>query len=98
MPSCNGKANHTMYTVIVKKRVLKGLRYLPASVVAKFIALQHDLEATGPVQPSWQNFSQLSNGDYHCHLDYHHVACWRCANGTITIEVYYVGSREGAPY
>ena len=87
-----------MYTVIVKKKVLKGMRYLPAGVVSKYLALQHDLEVSGPVQPSWPNYSQLGDGSYHCHLDYHHVACWRNENGTITIEVYYVGSREGAPY
>ena len=87
-----------MYTVIVKKKVLKGMRYLPAGVVSKYLALQHDLEVNGPVQPSWPNYSQLGDGAYHCHLDYHHVACWRCENGTITIEVYYVGSREEAPY
>ncbi len=87
-----------MYTVIVKKKVLKGMRYLSAGVVSKYLALQHDLEVNGPVQPSWPNYSQLGDGAYHCHLDYHHVACWRCENGTITIEVYYVGSREGAPY
>lgn len=87
-----------MYKVIVKKKVLKGMRYLPADVVSKYLALQHDLEVNGPVQLSWSNYSQLGDGNYHCHLTYHYVACWRCEDETITIEVYYVGSREGAPY
>ena len=63
-----------------------------------FLELVGDLKESEPVQTSWMNYSQLANGTYHCHLGYHHVACWRCENGTITIEVYYVGSREGAPY
>ncbi len=87
-----------MYLVTIKKKVLKRLRYLPAEVVERFYALERDLKLFGPVQTSWMNYSQLGNGEYHCHLDYHHVACWRNEEGTITIEVYYVGSREGAPY
>jgi len=31
-------------------------------------------------------------------LNYHYVACWRTDKATITIEVYYVGSREKNPY
>ena len=40
---------------------------------------------------------QLSKNEYHCHLNYRYVACWRHEKNTITIEVYYVGSREQAP-
>lgn len=29
---------------------------------------------------------------------YYHVACWYNENGTYKVEVYYVGSRESAPY
>ena len=35
---------------------------------------------------------------YHCHLSYKWVACWQCEGDSITIEVYYAGSRENAPY
>ncbi len=87
-----------MYEVKVKKKVEKNLRTLPQAIVAKFGALVHDLEESGPVQTSWPNYSQLGACDYHCHLTYHYVACWYCENESITIEVYYVGSREGAPY
>jgi hypothetical protein len=31
-------------------------------------------------------------------LTYHYVACWRHEKETIIIEVYYVGSREDAPF
>ena len=32
------------------------------------------------------------------HLNYRYVACWNYRQGKIEIEVYYVGSREKAPY
>ena len=87
-----------MFDVVVKKKVQKGLKRLSQPIVAKFGALVHDLEQDGPVQTSWPNYSELGNDNYHCHLTYHYVACWHCENESITIEVYYVGSREGAPY
>ena len=87
-----------MYEVIIKKKVNRGLRYLPPQVVQKFAFLVRDLEANGPVQPSWPNYSDLGGNNYHCHLSYHYVACWHCENVKVTIEVYYVGSREGTPY
>ncbi len=71
---------------------------MPRGVQNRFLALVQDLEETGPVQPGWMNYSQLGGGKYHCHPGYHHVACWFHQDKTITIEVYYVGSREGAPY
>ena len=44
--------------------------------------------------------SQQENGVnmYHCHLSRKWVACWKNESGTLTIEVYYVGSRQSAPY
>ena len=87
-----------MFTVIVKRKIARGLQRLPQSVQNRFLALVKDLEATGPAQPGWMNYSPLGGGRHHCHLGYHHAACWYHADGTITIEVYYVGSREGAPY
>ena len=35
---------------------------------------------------------------YHCHLSRDWVACWSYAKTSKTIEVYYAGSRENAPY
>ena len=57
-----------------------------------------DLSEGGPVQPKYKNFSKLGKGRYHCHLSYHWVACWQSVNGEYIVEVYYVGSRESAPY
>ena len=50
------------------------------------------------MQNSWPNFSPLGKDKFHCHLNYRYVACWTYEKETITIEVYYAGSREKAPY
>jgi hypothetical protein len=63
-----------------------------------FKALVKDLQLDGPVRPDWDNYSKLGGSKHHCHLNYRYVACWTSESKTITIEVYYVGSRENAPY
>lgn len=83
---------------MVKKKVLKNLRKLPDTVQLLFDDLMKDLEEIGPVQNSWPNYSKLGENKYHCHLNYSYVACWTCLQNSIEIEVYYAGSREGAPY
>lgn len=57
-----------------------------------------DLGELGPVQPEYRNYSNLDSSTNHCHLSYHWVACWECRDGEFLVEVYYVGSRESAPY
>ena len=86
------------YEVRIKKKVERGLRKLPADVQKLLFLLVVDLQADGPVQKTWQNFSPLGADRYHCHLSYRYVACWTCRKNEIVIEVYYVGSREKAPY
>ncbi len=86
------------YDVIIKKKVEKGLQKLPIWVQKKFTFLVKDLQEKGPEQPTWQNYSKLSQIEYHCHIGTSWVACWKHENQTIEIEVYYVGSREKAPY
>ena len=46
----------------------------------------------GAIFPLWEMIF------FHCHLNYRYVACWTHRQGEIEIEVYYVGSREKAPY
>ena len=77
-----------MYKVLVSKKGAKDM----------FFRLLADIQASGPVQPDYANYSKLGTCTYHCHLSYHWVACWRNENGSIVVEVYYVGSRENAPY
>ena len=86
------------YTVKIKKKISKKLLKLPKSVQKLFFLLVEDLKKDGPVQNSWPNFSPLGKDEFHCHLNYRYVACWTYEKETITIEVYYAGSREKAPY
>ena len=86
------------YEVRVKKKVDRRLRKLPSDVQKLLYLLVADLQADGPIQKSWRNFSPLGQDRYHCHLNYRYVACWTCRKDEIVIEVYYVGSREKAPY
>lgn len=86
------------YQVLITKKVKKQLEKLPQKVLHKFIALAEQLRDAGPIAANWKNYSKLGKDKYHCHLDYSYVACWSNKNKTIVIEVYYVGSRENAPY
>ena len=86
------------HEVRIKKKALKNLRRMSLEVRQLFFLLTEDLKQFGAIQRDWRNFSKLGENQYHCHLNYSHVACWTFVKGTIIIEVYYVGSREKAPY
>lgn len=86
------------YSVLIKRKTERGLKKLPKDVGKLLFLLIEDLKADGAIQKSWHNFSPLGEDKYHCHLNYSYVACWTWQKGTIEIEVYYVGSRESAPY
>ncbi len=66
--------------------------------------LLFDLEETGPKLTTWPNYSGIvgTKGYHHCHLRKGKptfVACWRVIDEkTKKIEVFYVGTHEGAPY
>lgn len=92
------KEKFVKYDVSIKKKVLKELDRLPENVQKILGNLVDDLRDKGPYQPNWPNYSKLSSTTYHCHLSYKWVACWEYEKGTETIEVYYAGSREKAPY
>ncbi len=87
-----------MFTVKEKRSVQKSVQKMPLEVQSLYRALLLDLEESGPMQPSWKNFSKLGDGKYHCHLNYYWVACWTYREEILTVEVYYAGSREKAPY
>ena len=86
------------YELIIKRKVEKKLQKFPEWVQKKFTFLIKDLQEIGPEQPTWQNYSKLSQTKYHCHIGKSWVACWKHEDKTIEIEVYYVGNREKAPY
>jgi mRNA-degrading endonuclease RelE of RelBE toxin-antitoxin system len=87
------------HIVTIKRKALKNIPKLPPNVRDRFYVLVKRLESDGVTGGSiFQNYSKLRENEYHCHLTYHYIACWRLEQQTITIEVYYVGSRENAPY
>ena len=71
---------------------------MPLLIQKKLFALAANLKETGPIRQDWPNFSEIGKNEYHCHLSHKWVACWRYEKKSIIIEVYYVGSRENAPY
>ncbi|MCR4715166.1 MAG: hypothetical protein K5751_12420 [Treponemataceae bacterium] len=86
------------YRVIWKRKIEKQIAKMPEKMQNKFYELVSDIRRTGPIQKSWPNFSDLGKDLYHCHLGYSWVACWTAEKNEIIVEVYYVGSREQAPY
>lgn len=87
-----------MYSVVIKKKMLRGIQRMPEAVQKKLVNLVEDLRDKGPIQKAWPNFSKLGGDRYHCHLSYSWVACWYHEPDSEVIEVYYAGSRENAPY
>ena len=91
------------FQVRYKRTVEKQINKLPKKIKQRLFALISDLEDMGPVRRNWPNYSKLGKQKggavkYHCHLHQSWVACWTHTEKTILIEVYYVGSRESAPY
>ena len=87
------------WTVLITKKAAKSAAKLSARNRSKLDALKTELQLTGPIRGNWPNYSKLSDGSHHCHLDYAHVACWReTKEGIKIVEIYYVGSRKDAPY
>jgi mRNA-degrading endonuclease RelE of RelBE toxin-antitoxin system len=87
-----------MYRVSIKRKVLRNAQRMPKHVKKELAALIEALQEKGPIQADWSNFSKLGTNQYHCHLTYRWVACWSHTKDTVIVEVYYVGSRENAPY
>lgn len=88
-----------MWIVELPRKTLKKAAKMPSREQDTFRKLVKELQLNGPVQPDWPNYSKLSVAKFHCHLSYRWVACWEVLDNTVRImEVYYVGSRENAPY
>jgi hypothetical protein len=83
-----------------KKQAAK-LPKTPNDIYDRFYLLTLDLQNRGAVLPHRPHFSKIrgKKDSYHCHLNKNrpiYVVCWRVVNNTI--EVYYVGTHENAPY
>jgi mRNA-degrading endonuclease YafQ of YafQ-DinJ toxin-antitoxin module len=96
-----------MWLVTIQKKVAKNLRNrkkIPIEVENAMIALIAELKQ-GPAV-NWPNYSKLKNQGKnhdlrHCHLQKGKptwVACWSVDSNNKSIEVYYVGTHEKAPY
>lgn len=87
------------WKVEFNKKVLKNLRKLPPNVQALFEELVVNLQLFGPIRGDWPNYSKLSDGSHHCHLNYSYVVVWIVEKHEVKVmEIIYVGSRENAPY
>ena len=86
------------YEVLITKKVEKQIDKLPDCELLVLKRLVDNIEEKGPVQPLFMNYSKIGPNSYHCHLSYRWVACWRNENNSFVVEVYYVGTRENAPY
>ena len=92
-----------LWTVkLESKRIEKAIRDLPEHARLKMFALMKDLEMNGINQPSWPNYSKLSDDTYHCHIKKGrptYVVCWKLIDKNKRImEIYYAGTHEKAPY
>lgn len=96
------------WTVQFSKKAAKQVMQLKPDVKAVVRLLAEDLTREGPAPgKAWPNYGKLkgvgSKGDdlRHCHLikgKPTYVCCWSVNKSNQSIEVYYVGTHEGAPY
>lgn len=81
---------------------LKRSGFKKPSVIDTIDFLVLDLQKNGPYLITWPNYGPLEEDHFHCHLRKGRptfVACWKIIDKkTRKIEVYYVGTHEGAPY
>lgn len=91
-------SDEKQWRVFFRRKVEKRVMKMPRTEQILFANLIEDLRRKGPIRREWRNFSKLSENEYHCHLSYSWVACWRGQDEETEIEVYYAGSREKAPY
>lgn len=92
------------WTVEVTSKVRRQIEKLPEQVRLSYAILANELATEGPYRKNWRHFGKLrgTQDTYHCHIESGrptYVACWIVKNKSIhLLEVYYVGTHEGAPY
>jgi len=87
-----------MFVVKITKRAEKDAALMPISEQKKLRILMMAMEATGPVQGAWPNYSKLGPDRHHCHLSRNWVAVWTFKKNILTIEVTHACNRKDAPY
>jgi hypothetical protein len=90
------------WSVSESRKALKQKDKLPEEIQTLLVLLEKEIEVLGPVRGNWPNYSKLGKDLHHCHLRNGrptYVACWEVTSKEIKlVEVYYVGTREKAPY
>lgn len=88
------------WEVSFTNRAVKKFGLLPLTVKQTLAGLMKEMEISGPVRGNWINYSKLGKDIHHCHLKRGrptYVCCWR--EGALrSIEVFFVGTHEDAPY
>jgi mRNA-degrading endonuclease RelE of RelBE toxin-antitoxin system len=92
------------WTVRPTSKADRQIKRLPESIRFAYALLAKELEKLGPYRANWSHFGKLrgSQNAYHCHIAKGRptfVVCWEVKDKNIRLmEVYYVGTHEGAPY
>lgn len=91
-----------MWQVTLSRDASKAIRTLPRIVQERALALMKEIEVYGPARGEWHNYSKLSGARHHCHIKNGrptYIMVWQVTDPIRkTVEVKYVGTREGAPY
>ena len=94
--------NMNPWQIALSRTAKKQMPSLPPIVRENLYALLRDIEARGPIQGTWPNYSRLGADTHHCHIKKGrpcYVAVWQVTDKKIRlIEVKYVGTHEKAPY
>jgi mRNA-degrading endonuclease RelE of RelBE toxin-antitoxin system len=86
------------FNVHISKAARETAEKMPIREQSILKTLVEEMQLLGPIRKNRRNFSAIGKNKFHCHLSYKWIACWEWKRGTIIIEVFYVGSREKAPY
>lgn len=91
------------WKIDIKGQAKKAKKALSESAFKSFEFLLIELEQLGPYRSNWPNYTKMGSvDDYHCHLKKGkptYVACWRIIDKKQkSVEVYYAGTHEKAPY
>jgi len=96
----------TQWKIIFSHKAAKQAEKLKQSTLSVLRLLTEDLTQKGPLLITWPNYGKLygrkNEYKWHCHLSKGrptYVCCWKLINNQKrTIEIYYVGTHENAPY
>jgi len=89
-----------MWTVRLSRKAKRADKRLSKNAYIAFLRLLVNLKDK-PEAHNWPNYGKLGRSSYHCHLkkgNPTYVVCWTADKKNKTIEVYYAGTHEKAPY